>query len=222
VGGLNCIAGSFGAVLFRATSRYSIFIICILLMFAVRRLSSINFRYQVRVYTAALFVVLIAIWDQTPPFVSSEAIAATANAVASDRKFVEAMEKSLPPQAMIFQIPANEFPESAAPGISSYENLRPYLFSNELRFSFGSDKGRPDGQWQKNLQTKSLPDAVADLERYGFAAFYINRDAFADKGEGFVTVLKKMGHDEIIESDQKDLVCVILKPSSNPVLPGSF
>jgi phosphoglycerol transferase len=191
VGGLNCIAGSFGAVLFRATSRYSIFIICILLMFAVRQLSSINFRNRTLIYATALFVVLIAIWDQTPPFVSSDAIAATAQAVASDRHFVEAMEKHLPPNAMIFQVPVADFPESPVAGNSSYENLRPYLFSNELRFAFGSDKGRPDTQWQVDLQRKPVADAVADLERYGFAAFYINRDAFADQGEGFVTALKK-------------------------------
>jgi len=222
VGGLNCIAGSLGAVLFRATSRYSIFIICILLMFAVRRLSLINFRNQVLTYGAAILVVLIAIWDQTPPFVSSDAIDATAKAVASDRHFVEDMEKRLPPNAMVFQIPITVFPESPAGGNSSYENLRPYLFSDHLRFSFGSDKGRSDTQWQIDIQKKPLGDVVGDLEKYGFAALYINRDAYSDKGEGVIHALKQMGRDEMLESDQKDLVCVVLRPSPAPVLPGNF
>ena len=222
VGGINSIVGSLGFVLIRATSRYSIVILCLALMFAVTRLSLIRFPKKIWAYGAALLVVMIALWDQTPPLVTSEAIEKTGAAVASDRHFVEAMEKRLPKDAMIFQIPVMEFPEDAMQGGSSYINFRPYLFTRNLRFSFGSDKGRPDGQWQKEIKQKPLDAVIADLERYGFSGLYIDRDVFFDRGEGLLNALKQMGRDEIIESDRKDLVCVILKPSSSPVLPGSL
>jgi hypothetical protein len=222
VGGINSIFGSLGVVLFRATSRLSIFILCLILMFAVRQLSLLRFPNKIMVYGAALLVVLLALWDQTPPILTPNAVAQTAADVASDRHFVEKMEQRLPPNAMIFQIPVMEFPESPVPGISSYENFRPYLFTSHLRFSYGSDKGRPDGAWQNDIQKKSVSDAVADLERYGFAALYINRDSFSDRAEGFITALKQMGRSEIIENDRKDLVCVILNPSPTPVAPENF
>jgi hypothetical protein len=60
---------------------------------------------------------------------------------------------------------------------------------------------------------------VDKLEGYGFSAVYLNRNGFPDKGEGILKALQAMGRDDMIQSDQGDLVCVILKPSLHPVLP---
>jgi hypothetical protein len=221
VGGIHSILGSLGFVLLRATSRYSIFVLCLALMFAVRRMTLIHFPNKLRTYSLAILIVVIAIWDQSPPFVTSDDIEKTSAAVASDRHMVEVMEKRLPPNAMVFELPILEFPENALPGSSDYVDFRPYLFTNHLRFSYGSDKGRPRAQWQIDLYKGSFDAAVADIERYGFVAVFIVRDVFPHKGEDFIAVLKKMGRNEIFESDRKDLVCVMLKPSPSPVLPGS-
>jgi len=222
VGGINGVFGTLGFQMFRTTTRYSIFILCLALMFAVRRLSLIEHRNKFLVYAAALLCVGIALWDQTPPMVSDRDLADTAGVVASDRKFTEEMEERLPPRAMVFQIPIMEFPESPVAGVGSYDHFRPYLYSHQLRFSFGSDKGRPREQWQQNLAQMPFNAAVGMLESYGFAAIYLNRNGFADKGEALIKTLNKMGRGEIIESDRGDLVCVLLKPSPQPVLPDAF
>jgi phosphoglycerol transferase len=221
VGGINGIMGSLGFQFFRATTRYTIFILCIVLMYAVRRLSLVKARNTFLVYGAAVLGLAIAWWDQTPPMVTSAQLDETAQAVASDRGFVEKMEERLPPNAMVFQIPIMEFPESPAPGIGSYDHLRPYLYSHQLRFSFGSDKGRPREEWQKALGQLQLSAAVGKLESYGFSAIYVNRNGFADKGASLIKAFQDMGRGEMIESDRGDIFCVVLKPSPQPVLPDA-
>jgi len=220
VGGLNGIIGTLGVQLFRATTRYSIFVLCIVLMYAVGRLSLVRPKDKALAYGAALIITLIAIWDQVPPIVSTKELDETAAEVASDRHFTENIEKQLPANAMVFEIPFMDFPESPVEGVGSYDHFRPYLFSHTLRFSFGTDKGRPAQSWQKELaQVRQLNEVVSRLESYGFSAIYVNRSGFGDKSDNLLQAFKQIGRDQIIESDRKDLFCVLLKPSPQPVLP---
>jgi hypothetical protein len=211
VGGINSLLGTLGFQMFRSTTRYSIFILCLVLMYAVRRLSLIEFRKAWWAYGLAALAVLLAWWDQTPPRVTDQDLADIDGQVASDRHFTEGMEQQLPAGAMVFQIPIMDFPESPAPGVGSYDNLRPYLYSRDLRFSFGSDKGRPVGDWQHRFAGLPLAEVVSQLEDAGFAAIYVNRNAFTDKGVDLMKAFKAMGLTGVIESDRGDLFCVFLK-----------
>ena len=150
VGGINCIIGSLGSYLFRATTRYSIYILCIALMFAARRLTLVNFRYAVLSYASAILVLGFALWDTVPSIVTSGSIAATAQDVEWDRVFTEDIEKRQPPNSMVFQFPVIDYPESGQTP-SPYDGFRPYLFAHDLRFSFGSNKGnRPEVNWHED------------------------------------------------------------------------
>ena len=61
---------------------------------------------------------------------------------------------------------------------------------------------------------------VAQLEKYGFSAIYVNRGGLNENGDRFLQALNEAaGGGGMIESDAHDMVCVILKPSSSPVLP---
>jgi phosphoglycerol transferase len=222
VGGINGTLATIGYVLFRATTRYSIFVLCVLLMFAVRRLSLIDFRSPFLAYGAAILATGIALWDQVPPIVSSQAILARAQDVASDREFTRKMEDRLPPNAMVFQIPVIDFPEGAGiPGSGPYDHFRPYFFAHHLHFSFGANKGRSRDAWQQALMLTPPENVISQLERYGFAAIYINQIGYPDHGAAFLDALKKTGHTEVIENDRGTLACVILKPSAHPVLPDA-
>jgi phosphoglycerol transferase len=220
VGGLNGVLGVLGFQLFRATTRYSIFILCIVLMYAVGRLSLVKWKNKFLFYGAAILVALLALADQTSPWVSDQDLAKTAQAVDSDRRFAASMEQRLSPGAMVFQLPIMAFPESPAPGVGSYDHFRPYLYAHDLRFSFGSDKGRPEVEWQQELTRLSLSEVIQELESYGFSALYINRNGFPNQAQGLVKALQAEGLNDMIESDRHDLVCVFLKPSPQPVLPN--
>jgi phosphoglycerol transferase len=235
VGSVNGVIGVFGFQLFRATTRYSIWILCIVLMYAVRRLSAFDHRKWLSrvlgtspgddmfVYVAAAVVVLIALLDQTPPAPTRGQLEKTAAMVASDRHFAEAMERTLPQKAMVFQFPIMDFPESPTT-IGSYDNLRPYLYTNNLRYSFGTDKGRPKARWQQQVfqSSSSFPDFIGKLVQNGFRGLYVNRRAFGDGGESIIKVLKEMGYDQVIESEKGDLLCVVLKQTQPPAPPDEL
>ena len=211
VGGLNSILGTLGFELIRSATRYSLFILCLVLFFAGRRLSAMEWPGRNWACAVAAAVALFAYWEQSPPGVTDQQVTAIAQQVDSDRRFVEAMENQLPPGAMVFQLPLQDFPESPMPGVGAYEQLRPYLFAHQLRFSFGSDKGRPDTQWQHELAQMPFNDILQELQQKGFAAICIERSGYQDNAAGLVKVLHDDGYKTTIESDHGDLVCVILK-----------
>ena len=218
VGGLNCLAGTFGITLFRSTTRYCIFILPILLLFAMKRLSKKRLETEVS-FTLAGICALIALWDQTPPVTTEAKLADDVRLVDSDHALAQQLEARLPKGAMIFQLPVMDFPEAPAPGMPSYDHFRLYLHSEHLRFSFGAVKGRPWLQWTKNLGS-SFTEVVHNIENYGFAAVYVNRNGFEDKGAGILQSFRKLGYTEVIESQAGDLFCVLIHPASDPILPS--
>jgi hypothetical protein len=219
-GGLNAILGAFGFTLFRTGCRYSIVILAIALVYAAQRLTALQkaaaFRIdaetlRIGTATAAIAAGLVILWDQVPRAPKPEFTALIARQVEADREFVAQMEAALPAGAMVFQLPIMEFPEAPAPGVPPYDHFRPYLYSKQLRFSYGSMKGRPREQWQRDLGTVPFEKAIEQIKERGFSAIYINRNGFPDKGKQFVEKLRGMGFEKpAIESAGGDLVCIIL------------
>ena len=211
-GGLNAIVGAFGFTMFRTGTRYSIVILAITLLWAARQLTSMQADAEAKsgdiatprlwMAGAALLCGLI-LWDQVPQAPTAATIDAINRQVEADREFTEKMEAALPAGAMVFQLPVMEFPEAPIPGVPPYDHFRPYLYSKQLRFSFGSHKGREREKWQQQLQnllvagaapdqeaqkirfnTDNVRRAVDELKKLGFAAIYINRNGFPDRGKG--------------------------------------
>ncbi len=217
-GGINLLIGAFGFILFRGTNRYSVIILAISLLFLVRQLS----RYSTRklAWLIGLALLVIGIWDQLPPQTFNDFIYKTRQIIESDRAFVGEIESVLPAESMIFQLPIMDFPE--VPPINKmgdYEHFRPYLFSKHLHFSYGSDKGRARELWQKAVAKLPFSQMVAELEKYGFAAVYINRQGYEDHGELIFRNLKMLGKPILAESALKDLIAIRLFPSTTPALP---
>jgi phosphoglycerol transferase len=219
VGGANAFIGVFGFQLFRSTTRFCIVIMAIALLFAIRRLTLIAKRWpDPWPVLAPVAIAIFGLFEFLPP-TAGEDIRYVAAAVNSDRLFAQSMEATLPKGGMVFQLPVMDFPESPAPGLSAYDHFRPYLYSKDLRFSFGTDKGRPENAWQRVVAGMPAAQQIAALERYGFSGIYVNRDAYPDRAEGLLNQYKAAGATDIIESPAKDLVCVVLHPSPNPELP---
>jgi len=219
VGGFNCFAGALGILLFRSSNRYSIFILAIVLIYAIRHISTLRLRPAGVYAVLPIAIVIVALWDQVPPPPTPQQISALNEVIQSDRFMVMEMEKKLPKGSMVFMLPLIEFPESPVAGVSSSDHFRPFLHSENLRFSFGGIKGRPEADWQKRLAQMEFRSVVEALENYGFAAVYLNRNGFTDKGEGIVKALAEMNRNHIIESPSGDRLCILLQPSSYPVKP---
>jgi hypothetical protein len=238
-GGLNAIAGALGVTMFRTGARYSIVILAISLLWAARRISALQAEHEAgkpagtsdwRWLAAAAGLSLLILWDQVPRSPTRDQIAAIERQVAADREFTEKMESTLPAGAMVFQLPVMEFPEAPVPGVPPYDHFRPYLFSKDLRFSFGTHKGREREKWQAAVQGKLFEGAridqqtgvilvngsnakvaVEELKRLGFSAIYINRNGFPDRGKGLEQALLELGYDKPpIRSATGDLTCIVL------------
>jgi len=221
VGGLNCLAGLLGMTIFRSSTRYCIFILPILLLFAIKRLSRKSMETGMEVITIGLCI-LLALWDQTPPVAETKAnLTEISRVVESDREFTQQIETRLPKASMVFQLPIMKFPESPAPGMPSYDHFRPFLHSKDLRFSFGGVKGRSWLQWQQDVaQLGSLPEVIHRIESYGFAAVYGNRHGLQDKGDRILKSMRELGYTEVIESKAGDLFCILIHPAAHPILPA--
>jgi phosphoglycerol transferase len=240
-GGLNALfAATTGFTMFRGGCRYSIVILAITLFWAARRLSALHTEAERtqptgttdwRWLAAAGIASLVILWDQVPRPPTAETTAAIARQVASDREFTEKMEAALSDGAMVFQMPVMEFPEGPIPGVPPYDHFRPYLFSKNLRYSFGSMKGRDREKWQPAVQGKffegatldqqagvihvkpeSARAAVDELKRLGFSAIYINRNGFPDRGRGIEEALLELGYAKPpIRNASGDLACIVLE-----------
>jgi hypothetical protein len=239
-GGLNAILGAFGFTLFRTGQRYSIVILAIALLYAAQRLTAWQRKaaagtpaeqLRIVVLTAAAVLGILILWDQVPRGPSREQTATIARQVEADREFTGKMEAALPAGAMVFQMPVMEFPESPLPGIPTYDHFRPYLYSKQLRFSYGSMKGRERETWQPAVQGKFFEGAsldqkagvirvneanakiaVDELKRLGFSAIYVNRNGFPDRGKGLEEALLALGYEKPpIRNATGDLACFVLE-----------
>jgi len=220
-GGFNAILGSLGFTLFRTGCRYSVVILAIALMYAAQRLTALQREtashkpsgsLPLAAYAAAGALCCVILWDQVPRTPTATATATIARQVEADREFVAAMEAALPDRAMVFQLPIMEFPESPVPGVPPYDHFRPYLYSKNLRYSFGSMKGRPREDWQKELGKMAFKDAVAEMKNKGFAAIYINRNGFPDRGKALEDSLLEMGYTKPpLRNATGELACIVLE-----------
>ena len=209
-GGLNAIVGALGFTYLRAGCRLSVFILAIALLFATEWISRKRLRPAIAVALAVVCWVVI-LFDQVPIPPSPEEKAEIAQQVSSDETFVRDLENALPAGAMVFQLPVMDFPESPLRTESSYDQLRPYLFSRQLRWSFGSMKGRLREQWQHDVEKLSLPESMAEIKKRGFSALYVSRVGYPDGARELEENLRKLGYDQEIENSDRDLFCFILR-----------
>ena len=140
--------------------------------------------------------------------------------VASDGAFTLSLEAALPAGAMLFQLPVVDFPEGQRIlGAGDYEHLRPYLHAKRLRFSYGSDKGRPQDAWQRRVESLEPAPMAEALERMGFAGIVVNRKAYPDAAQELRDALAARGRLEAWESPDRDFLFVRLVPSPSPQPP---
>src|SRR5262249_32749571 len=107
-------------------------------------------------------------------------------------------------------------PEAPVNGVYPYDHFRPYLFSKDLRFSFGSVKGRAREKWQQELAAMPIDEQVQEIKDRGFAAIYLNRDGFPDRGAAFEARLFQLGYTTPpIINESGDLACILLRRREN-------
>jgi hypothetical protein len=210
--GINGFIGLFGMTLLRGTSRYSIWLCTIALLYLVGRLSRLSLRPTTAAALAAALLV-VAVADQFPPTWAEPA--RRERRFQSDRAFTAQLEAALPGPAMVFMMPVVEYPEAGrTEEMPDYDLFRPYLFTSHLRYSYGSDRGRPREAWQGAVADLPPGEMVDRLERYGFSGIVIGRLGYADRGRELLHGLAAAGRPMLIDDRQGQRAFVPLHPRS--------
>jgi phosphoglycerol transferase len=101
----------------------------------------------------------------------------------SDADFVSRIEASLPPRAMVFQLPYMPFPESPPlHQMRAYEHYKAYLHSKTLRWSYGVPPGEKEDRWQQAVAAQPPPELLQSVRAAGFSGIYVNLDGYEDRG----------------------------------------
>lgn len=220
-GGLNAFAGAAGFLMFRTACRYAVVILAIVLEWAAREATARSAGARPGPAGAALpwavaagLAGLVA-WDEVPRAPEAVARRRIAERIETDRKFVALLEEKLPEGTKVLQLPLMEFPESPAPAVGAYEQLRPYVLGSRLHWSFGTIKGRPREKWLAELKNKDVRSLIAELRSRGFGAIVINRAGFPEKARAVeATLLEAAGTRRLIPSPSGDESCILLGEGS--------
>ena len=194
VGGLGAAVAWAALREIRAYNRLSIFIAFLsiaALLLAIQALSrqAVSALITRRVVAAlsAVVIALLALWDQTTPFDQGRLLAS----FQSDREFAGRVETALPPGTAVYQLPYHPYPEGGRlHELRSYDLLRGYLHSRELRWSYGGMKGRPGDLWLHALSNKPLKVQLDEAVAAGFGAVYVDRRGYSDRGESIEAMLR--------------------------------
>lgn len=222
IGGGNSVLALFtGLNIFRATNRYSEFLLAIGL-FVVVRLASLRSRRLPRPLSLATAALLLGIGllDQIPASPSEAARVRPAQRWAADERFGAELERALPANAMVFQLPYVGFPEARSVGhLPDYEHFRPYLHTSTLRFSYGALKGRARSEWYRNYADLPPGVLVPKLQQCGFAAICIDRRGYENGARELLADFRRLGVTPMMVSPSGDQIVLPLQPARHPTLP---
>jgi hypothetical protein len=220
-GGGNYLLAALGMNWLRAANRYSIVILCLVLLWGCRMAGSWRSPLVRNGVVYALVTLSVLEFFFRRPRDTADGDLKTAATCASDARFAHELEASLPAGGAVFQLPVAHFPES--PSIESmhdYEQFRPYIWSNSLRFSYGTHKGREREDWQTFAANLSPAELLKYLGEHGFDAVLLNRRGFADRG---VALEKALGEhsEQIAGGGSGDLVAFRVKHTGD-TLPQEY
>lgn len=185
VGGVSALIAATLTPQLRAWNRISVFIGFFALVAVGLGLSWLGERLGRETSARAGFAVLlgailtVGVLEQTSP-ASVPAYATIRSEYESDAHFVAQIERVMPRAAAIYQLPYVQFPEAGLGSqLGDYDLARPYLHSDDLRWSFGAMKGRPSVP--AALATERVERLLPAASRAGYEGLYIDRAGYPDR-----------------------------------------
>ncbi|KUJ00621.1 DUF7024 domain-containing protein [Vibrio sp. MEBiC08052] len=214
-GGLGSVFSYLLTPLIRSWNRLSVFIgftaivpFFIFINYVVNKIKLKYIRYGV-----ISILTCLAILDQTPRNCLDCHIQRKSD-LEIDRKFVSAIEKSLPKGSAIYQLPYIPFPEptplidysedALKYGLGAYDNFIGFLHSKDLKWSYGVEKGSFGDFFFKKLSTLSLKEQIDIARELGFSGVYLDLRGFSGQSLRQIKILKEsLGEPNIVSSKNK-------------------
>lgn len=199
--------------LLRAYNRISIYIgfVCIL-AFAIG-VDRIYRKYKKKwIIVIGILFTLFCIVEQYP-VIYRPTYELNASNYNSDEKFVSKLESQVSTGAMVYQLPYHEYPEGGTVYLMyDYQLFTGYIHSKNIKWSYGSIKGRDTDDWNKNIASLEIPKMVEKLKDQGFEAIYIDRRAYEPGPlEDLENSLKSVLNEDAVISDDGNLSYFLIK-----------
>jgi hypothetical protein len=150
-------------------------------------------------WMVAIAVFAFALWDQVPSAISQQ----HDGHYRSDVRFFGSIEERLPPDSRIFQLPyvVHHFSGWVLPKIYYTEQLRPYLTTHTLHFTYGGDLGSIQVGWFHAASELPASQAAGYLCSYGFAGVLVQRNMLADPSALEAQWVRVLGQSPEISDD---------------------
>lgn len=179
-GGLGTLIGVVFAQI-RAWNRLSVFIAFFALAAVALGLTALSRRVRPPVFAAVLAgVLIVGVADQTSSaFVRPYEV--LEGQWRNDAAFFASLQSRLPEGAAVVNLPYEPFPEPPAGRQAVYEPVKAYLHTDDLRWSYGAMRGRPE-DWAAEHATKPAVELVPAAREAGFAAILVDRLGYGDDG----------------------------------------
>jgi len=87
--------------------------------------------------------------------------------------------------------------------MDDYSHFRAYLHSKDLRWSYGTIKGRQGDRWQRMVANMPVDDMLKALSQAGFGGIYIDTYGFEDGGTKLISEVKEALKTEPLVSDNR-------------------
>lgn len=118
--------------------------------------------------------------------------------------YFPAVEEALPEGSMVYQLPYMEFPEAGwVHNVGDYKLYIGYLFTDNLRWSYGAVRGRNEINRALNIDEGMSADFLRAIREAGFAAVYIDTDGYEDGGAEILAFYNALGIEPLVSPDQK-------------------
>ncbi len=197
VGGLATILSLLLTSQVRGWNRISIVLAFLALTALGLVIDRVAARWRAPVRTLVLgpslvLIVLVGAWDQFSPAFDVD-FGGIRTQFLDDGDFFGRVEQLLPAGAAVYQLPVIPYPEPLQPryaDMDPYDPMRPYLHTDDLRWSYGGIEGRLEFEWQRRLAGMSTAELLPALVASGFDALYIDRFGYEDRAAGFETEVR--------------------------------
>jgi phosphoglycerol transferase len=188
-GGLAPIVSFLISPQLHAWNRLSVFIGFFALLAVALLLDRLGGRLA---WVVAAALIVVGALDQTTGAMTPR-YGEVAREWSSDGDWVDAVDAALPDGAAILQLPYVPFPSSPpVQRMVDYDHVRPYLHSDDLRWSYGAMKGR-DEDLGDDVTAAGARDA-------GYAGIEVDRFGYADNGAALEAELRSLTEVEPVVS----------------------
>lgn len=133
-----------------------------------------------KMFAVSLLVMGIGILDQTKiSYADDGQILAQ---MENEREFIQNIETLEKENTMIFQLPNVVYPEQGMKErMGDYSHFIGYLYSDTLKWSYGTMKGREGSRLLEEISSKDTGEMIRSMKEAGFGGIYIDRWGYKEE-----------------------------------------